>query len=152
MRRSEKEITSRGEIDDVLARAEVLRVAMCDGERPYVVPVCFGYDGSALWFHSAREGRKLDVIARNPSVAFEAATGVEVVIGGPGCRSTAKYLSVIGSGTATLVQDENERRRGLDAIMRHYGGEAGGYATEALAKTAVVRIDIDEMTGKRSGR
>lgn len=151
MRRSEKQIASRAEVEDVLRRAKVLRLGFCDGDHPYVVPVCFGSDGRALWFHSANEGRKLDVLRKNPRVAFEVETDVEIVIGGPGCRSTAKFRSVIGSGTATLVEEADERRRGLDAIIRHYGGEPGGYADDVLARTAVVRIDIDEITGKQSG-
>lgn len=57
MRRSEREIKDRKVIDDMIRRSRVCRLAMCDEDRPYVVPLNFGYDGSFLYFHAAQEGR-----------------------------------------------------------------------------------------------
>ncbi len=65
MRRNDSEITDRKDIDGIIRRCRVCRLAMCDGSQPYIVPLSFGYDGSFLYFHTAREGRKIDIIKRN---------------------------------------------------------------------------------------
>jgi hypothetical protein len=71
MRRADREITSRERIDEIIRGCEVCHLGMADGDQPYVVPVSFGYDGSSVYFHSAREGRKVDVIAANPRVCVQ---------------------------------------------------------------------------------
>ena len=133
-------------------RAQFLRLAMADGAQPHIVTVCFGYEDGKVYFHCAAEGRKLDVIRANPRVAFMVDVDTELVLGGQACGSTVKYRSVIGSGSATIVADGDEKLRGLDALMKQYGVEPGGYAAKSLEKTAVVRIDVEEMAGKQSGR
>ena len=71
MRRRDKEITDQAELRRILQDARVCRLAMCDGDRPYLVPMSFALDGDDLVLHSARSGRKLEVLARNPAVCFE---------------------------------------------------------------------------------
>ena len=71
MRRGEREIKDRAEIDAVMRRCRVCRLGLCDGNEPYIVPICFGYDGQALYFHCAHEGRKIDIIRTNNRVGFE---------------------------------------------------------------------------------
>ncbi|MCJ7619404.1 MAG: pyridoxamine 5'-phosphate oxidase family protein, partial [Anaerolineae bacterium] len=66
MRRAEREIKDREAIEDILRRATVCRLAVCDGNVPYVVPLSFGYADNCLYFHSAREGRKIETIKANP--------------------------------------------------------------------------------------
>jgi len=78
MRRKEKEITNRPEIDTILKGAQVCRLALARENEPYLVPVFFGYDGSRLYFHTAREGRKLDFVAANNRVCFEVELNVNL--------------------------------------------------------------------------
>lgn len=156
MRRADKEITDEKEIEAILEEAKVCRIAMCDRGEPYVVPVCFGYEDRAVYFHSAREGKKLDMLRANPRVCFEVEVDVEVRPGEVPCRSGVRYRSVIGRGRAELVEDPEEKKRGLDVIMRHYGSEFLDYsktpaAAAAMQKTALVRIAVEEMTGKAAG-
>jgi len=61
-----------------------------------------------------------------------------------------KYRCVIGSGTASVVQDTAEKRKGLDAIMRQYSGPEGGYSREVLSRTAVVKVAIESLSGKQA--
>lgn len=150
MRRAEKEIRDPSAVEEALLAAEVLHVGMLDGREPYVVPVCFGYEGGAVYFHSAAGGRKLDAIRASPRVAFEAESGVEVVVRGDACSCTVKYRSAMGTGTARILTDPEEKRRGLDAIMRHYTRAPQCYPDDMLARTAVVRIAVESMTGKES--
>ena len=82
MRRKDKEVVDRERIDEIIRGAQVCRLAMIDGDEPYLVPLSFGYDGRAIYFHSAVEGRKVEALRRNARVCFEIDTGVEVLEGG----------------------------------------------------------------------
>lgn len=134
---------------EVIRAARVARLAFVDGDRPYLIPVNFGYEDGRLWFHCAKEGKKLDLIAVNPNVAFEVESDVEIVEGPVACGWTVNYRSVCGWGKAFVVESQEEKIRGLDALMAHHGGPTGDYRPKAVEKAAVVRIDIAEMTGKK---
>jgi nitroimidazol reductase NimA-like FMN-containing flavoprotein (pyridoxamine 5'-phosphate oxidase superfamily) len=149
MQRGDRLVTDRAAIDDVLRRAEVLHLAMTGPDGPYVVPVSFGYDGSAIYIHCAEAGRKLDVLAADPRVSFEAVVDVRV-IPGKGCGWTARFRSVVGFGTAALVEDDTERSYGLGVIIAQYSGQPEGVSPESARGVAVLRIDISSMTGKAS--
>lgn len=150
MRRKEKQIADRSEIDDILRKAIVCRIAFSDGKEPYIVPVCFGHKGDALYFHSAPEGRKLDILRKNARVCFEADVDCEPVKSTKSCSWGMHYRSVIGFGKAVLLDDIREKSAALDIIMEHYGGKAERYPESVLAETVVVKILIESVTGKRS--
>ena len=151
MRKHEKEITDRGEMEDILSRVEVVRVAMCDGEEPYVVPVNFGYRDGCLYFHCAPEGHKLDILRRNNRVCFEAATDINLLLdktGGCGC--TTHYLCVMGRGRAEILEDTEAKLEGLRVLMAHYTDAETEFPEKLVERTGVVRITVESMTGKRS--
>jgi len=149
MRKAEREITDPVELGKILARAEVVFLALHDDPAPYVVPLSFAHADGALWFHCAREGTKLDLIRRDPRVGFSAAADARIAAGPAACDFSTTGSSVVGRGTAHIVTDPAERRRGLDALARHYGVENPAYRPESLARTCVVRIDVEELRGKR---
>jgi nitroimidazol reductase NimA-like FMN-containing flavoprotein (pyridoxamine 5'-phosphate oxidase superfamily) len=152
MRRAEKEIHSRALMDQILGQAEVCRLALCKDDQPYLVPVSFGYDGACLYFHTAAEGMKLEFLAANNRVCFEVEHGVKVVPNEANpCAWTFAYLSVIGFGRAEEVTDRAGKVEGLNLIMRHYSGRAWSLEAQSLEKVRVWRIDIERITGKRSG-
>lgn len=151
MRRKEKEVCNRQVINQLLDTAQVLRLGMCDQGEPYIVPLLFGRDGDRIYLHSAREGRKLDILRRGGMVCFEVEEVGEVSRKDLPCKWTVDYVSVIGWGEARLITEPEEMRAGLDAIMRHYGGRPPfEYSEQLLSKVLVVRIDITSMTCKRS--
>lgn len=151
MRRKEKEITDREELRRILAAARVCRLAMCDGERPYLVPLSFALDGDDLVLHSAREGRKLDVLRRNPAVCFEVEEAVALRAGETACDFGMAFRTVIGFGEVEFVEDAAERRRLLGLFGPRYGAPAGGAIPDhELARTRVLRVRVRELTGKRS--
>lgn len=151
MRRSEKEILDRSQIEAIIQRAQVCRVALCDGSWPYIVPVNFGYSGGALYIHSAHEGKKLDILRRNPNVSFEVDIDHALVPGDVACDYTFNYRSVVGFGSATVLRDTAEKRKGMNAIVGHYMSDDAVIPDAALAGVTLVRIDISSMTGKESG-
>ncbi len=152
MRRRKNLVSDQAEIEAILQRALVLRVAMCRDGQPYLVPVCFAYAGGRIYFHTGPKGMKMDFLAANPRVCFEVDTGVEVLAAESPCAWSVRYQSVVGFGRARVVQDQDERLEGLRLILEHYAGP-GEYDFPApnLARTAVVCIQVEEMTGRRGG-
>ena len=148
MRRNEREIKDRKDIDDIIKRCRVCRLAMCDDGQPYIVPLNFGYDGRFLFFHTAPEGRKIDIIKRNNRVGFEFDILHDIVTAEQACKWGAKYESVMGSGTAEIVDDLEAKKEALQLIMRQYGNGTWDFKEEILKKTLVLRVRILEISGK----
>lgn len=151
MRRNEKEITDRAAIDAVIRDSSVCRLAMSRGNRPHVVPLCFGYDGSALYFHSAREGEKIEILQENANVCFEFDILDKVVESPDPCAWGVNYRSVIGTGRASFVEGREARKRALDLIMKQYSGRCFDYAARPFEKTLIIKVEIESLTGKASG-
>lgn len=153
MRRKDRQVTDEGTIRAILDRAQVLHLAMIDGDKPYVVPLHYGYaleDGRlTLYLHSAREGRKLDVLRGNSRVAFVLETDVAPVSGGDvPCKYGAAYASVMGEGRAAILADPAEKAAALRILMRTQTGRDFPI-TEAMAETvAVLRVDVETFSTK----
>ena len=150
MRRKEKEIKDTKEIEKILEEASVCRLAMVDGDKPYIVPMNFGYRDGILFFHSAKQGRKIDLIKKNPNVCFEVDQLIRFKKAKMACEWGLEYKSVIGSGRALLLDNIEEKIKSLHIIMSQYSQRTFEYPDEMLEKTLVIKIVIDRMTGKQS--
>lgn len=152
VRRGDKEIVDREELHRILDEAMVIRLGMLDGERPYVVPLNFAREGDYVWFHAATVGRKLDCLRAAPTVCVEADRFITLHTGPSACDDwTSHYESVIGFGTAEIVEDEATKLLGLRAIMRKYSErDDWEFADASVRGTTVVRIRLESLTGKRS--
>lgn len=151
MRKHEQEITDKEEIQSIIYNSLVCRLGLCDGDKPYIVPMSFGFDDKYLFFHCAREGRKLDIIRRNPNVCFEFEADVALLPADTPCKTGLKYRSIIGFGTASIADTDEERIYGLNIISLQYLGDISEYSHDMLNNIEVIRVDIESMTGKRSG-
>ncbi len=152
MRRQDKEITDSSLLSAILEEAFACRIGLADGDMPYVVPMNFVYSGGRLYLHSAGEGRKIEILKRNNRICFEAETGVALVRSEKACDFSARYLSVIGTGTASFVTDLPEKSRVIDRFMEKYAGPgAWSYPEAALRAVTVICVDIETLTGKASG-
>jgi hypothetical protein len=153
MRRKDREITDRTEMEAILAGAMVCRVAMADGTEPYVVPLCFAYvaDDNAIYFHSAREGKKIDILGKNPRCCVEVDICDGPIPDKSPCNWEFRYKSVICTGTAHLLSDPEEKNRALNCIIRHYGDTDHQFTEKELERVCVVKIVIGEMTAKKHG-
>jgi len=155
MRKKEREITQRTEIDAILAGSPVCRIAFAVAGEPYLVPLSHGYDAdaNALYVHTAVEGRKIACIEANPRVCFEVEGEVSVKEGDErGCTWGLRYESVIGYGVVRQVLDNDARDAALHHIMRQHAGRDGEWSFDpkVLSVTAVWALEISSMTGKRS--
>ncbi len=151
MRRTEREITDRTLIEQVLRQADVLFLGLVDRGRAYVVPLNFGYVDGAIYLHGAKEGKKIDLLKASPRVTFTVVEGQEVVPGQSACKWSSKYRSVMGDGLATLVCDEADRRKGLTALMSKYASGPFDFDPSAFDRTEVIKIEIDKIVGKQAG-
>ena len=153
MRRKDREITDIETIRAILDKAKVLHLAMIDGARPYVVPMNYGYalaDGRlTLYLHSAKEGRKLDVLRKNDRVAFVLETDVSPISGGEiPCKYGASYASVMGEGKAVFLTDPAEKAAGLRILMRAQTGR-DFIITEVMTESVtVLRVDVETYAAK----
>jgi nitroimidazol reductase NimA-like FMN-containing flavoprotein (pyridoxamine 5'-phosphate oxidase superfamily) len=150
MRRSEKEITDRAEIGAIIRGAKVCRLGLCDDGEPYIVPMCFGYDGEYLYFHSAVEGRKLDILRRQPRVCIEIDEMLAMVEADSACRWSMSYRSVMGLGTVEFLENLAAKRAGLAVVMAQYATGEFTFPDQAVDRVCVFRVRVDELTGKRS--
>ena len=151
MRRKDKEIPSRGEIDAIIRGCQVCRLALAVENEPYIVPVSFGYDGASLFFHTAESGKKIEFLEVNNRVCFEFDRNVRLQADPKtSCKWTFLYESVIGYGTVSELTELAEKTRGLDQVMLHYSGTQWEFNASVLAKTRVWQILIDSLTGKRA--
>jgi uncharacterized protein len=148
MRRKEREIKDRKVIDDIIRRCRVCRVAMNDEGQPYVVPLNFGYDGRFLFFHCAQEGRKIDILKKNNRVGFEFDILHDIVTAKQACKWGTKYESVIGSGTAEILDALKAKKEALECIMRQYGSNAKDFPEDIMKKTLIIRVRIRAISGK----
>ena len=151
MRREDKEITDRMEIESVLSQARICRIGFSQNNKPYIVPMNFGYKDGYLFFHCTQEGMKIDIIKQNNNVCFEVDINHEITDTGIPCNWSTRYSSVIGFGKALLVKDPIEKKHALNVIVNHYSPKAKfKYSEEALNKVGIIKIEITSMTGKKS--
>ena len=152
MRKYHKEIRDAGVVTELLKTCHVGRLGTIgrDGY-PMVKPLNFAYAEGRIYFHTAREGEKIDDIRRDCRVCFEVDLPIAFVRGDNNpCRAEYLYRSVIIRGTARIVDSREEQIFGLRCLMEKYqpGAGYGEFSDEKLGITGVVRIDIEEMTGK----
>jgi nitroimidazol reductase NimA-like FMN-containing flavoprotein (pyridoxamine 5'-phosphate oxidase superfamily) len=153
MRRSKKEIKDKEIIVGLLNACHVGRLGTIGKDGcPMVKPLNFAYSDGKIYFHSAKEGEKIDDIKRDNRVCFEVDLPIAYVKGTPAdpCKAEYLYRSVIIKGRAYIVEERDEQIVGLKCLMQKYQPEGGygDFLEEKLGITGVVRIDIEEMVGK----
>ena len=151
MHRNDKQINDIAAIEDILSKATVCRLGMCEANQPYVVPLCFGYKDNTLYFHCAGQGKKLDILRKNNNVCFEVDVDCEIVKADKACDWGMKYKSVIGFGKAEFIEDVESKRKAFDVIMQQYSEGAFEYPANAIENIVVIKVEVESMTGKQSG-
>ena len=151
MRRTDKEIESREEINAIIRGSHVCRIALAMDNMPYIIPVSFGYDGESIYLHTAKEGKKINYFKDNNNICFELERNVKLCKDSKNaCKWTFSYESVIGFGKIHELESLEKREVGLNRIMSQYSGKKWVFGEERLNDIRVWRIEIASMTGKRS--
>ena len=153
MRRFEREISGISDMEEIIRKADVCRIAIANNNMPYIVTMNFGYSGGSrpcLYFHCAVSGKKIEMIKKNNLVCFEMDIDHQLYKGKKGCDWGMRYRSVVGYGKISFINDKEQKEIGLNCIMAHYGSEAHYvYDEKILERTSILRLDIKEITGKK---
>lgn len=149
MRKKDRQINDPKQIQAILQRAQVVRLGLCgDDGWPYVVPMNFGVTENALYVHGSYKGKRIELLGQNNKVCFEVDIDAEVRPAEEPCKWGARFQSVIGYARAELVEGE-EKVQGLNIIMNKYAGRDFEFSPKVLEVTAVIKLRIESMTGKR---
>lgn len=153
MRRKDREITDLAQIRDILSKARIVHLGLVDGDKPYVVPMHYGFtlegEKLVLYMHGAKEGRKYELIAKNPNAFVEIETGGALIPGGEiACDYSAVFHSVMGEGKASLIQDPEAKARALELLMRVQTGKEFPITAEMAATVNVIKVELDWFTAK----
>lgn len=144
---------TKQQITQLLQRAQTGSLATLNPEgTPYSTPIHFIYFDEAIFFHGLPKGQKFDNITHNSKVCFSVYEMEKLLLDPDGkpCDTNTKYESVIISGTAKLLDNIEEKSTVLKKIAEKYTPHlAKNEIPNNMAKgTAVIRIDVKEITGK----
>ena len=150
--RRELEVTDINEILRILDTAKIVHLGMVDGDEPYVVPMNYGYtylDGKlTLYMHGATTGRKLDVMRANPKVFFEIDCDLEPFEGSVACQYGISYYSVMGRGTAEILENLQDKMAGLTYLMKTQTGKDFEFNERLVSAVSVFRVNVSDFTAK----
>ena len=150
--RREKLITDIDTVIDILEKSKVLHLGLVDGDEPYVVPMNYGYtmdEGKlTLWLHGATQGRKYDVIRKNPKVFFEMECDLQPFEGDVACKYGISYSSLMGRGTAVIIEDSQEKQDALTFLMKTQTGMNFEFNDKLASVVGIIRIDVTDYTAK----
>lgn len=150
MRRSDKAVTKQTAIEKILRTGKTCQLAFSDTPVPYLVTLNYGYHDGTLYFHSALEGHKIDLVKKNGQATFTVALDLGLVTGENACDWSVRFQSVVGHGKISLLESAEEKQRGLDLFMAQYSADKFSYPDNMLRATAVFKLVISEMTVKQS--
>lgn len=157
MRRKDREIKNIDDIFSVIRQCKTIHIAMVDDGKPYAVALNFGFDRTGdtllLYLHSAFEGRKMDILKKNPNVYFQMDCNHAPAPGSPGnpCSFSWDFDSVMGSGQAAFLTEPSQKEHALNRILQCVGDleEEFTFPEKMLENTCVWQIASNDFTGKR---
>lgn len=157
MRLNKREIKDPDMLRDIIESCDIVRLGLSDRDGMFIVPVNYGYDIESdgtdmkltLYIHGAKEGRKAEAFAADPSVAVEMDCMDGIITGDYTCSYSCAYRSIMGSGTIRELTGEQEKIHALTRIMEHMAhGARIEFRPEMLERTGVYSIDVKNFTGK----
>ncbi len=153
MRRKDREITYIADIISILDLCKTCHVAMIDEGTPYVVPMSYGYeivdDTLILYFHSAKEGRKIRILRENKNVCFELCNEGEPVSSETPCNSGYYFSSIIGNGEVIFLDNVDEKCNALTKMFEQQTGKKVDFNEQQANTVCVFKIISKDFTGKK---
>ena len=150
--RREREVTDINEILKILDKSKIVHIGLVDGDEPYVVPMNYGYtfeEGKlSLYLHCATEGKKLDVIRKNPKVFFSIESDIEAFSGQVACQYGTSYSSVMGKGIAYIKEEAEDKMKYLSLFMKTQTGLDFEFNERLVSAVTLIKIDVTEFTAK----
>jgi nitroimidazol reductase NimA-like FMN-containing flavoprotein (pyridoxamine 5'-phosphate oxidase superfamily) len=137
------------QIDQILRRQLIGRIACSMTNKLYIVPVTYAFDGKSIYAHS-REGMKIKIMRKNPEVCFQ----VDEI------DNMANWRSVIVWGRYDELKSEPQRQKAMNLLMDRIAPFQSGETShspehsrppeivEKKKRAIVFRITIKEKTGR----
>lgn len=150
MRRKDKKMTENQQIEKVIRNSSVCRLGLCSDDIPYIVPMCFGYEKNTLYFHSAPEGHKIDLLKKNNYICFEFDMDVAVKTAEKPCNFGMRFKSVVGFGRAEFIVAPEDKKAALNIIMDQYTEKQWTFSEKRIEATTVFKVQIEKITGKQA--
>lgn len=158
MRRKEREIIEKETLKAIVDSAHIVHLGLFDESYPYVVPVNYGYEWTEneqliLYIHGARQGKKVSLIKKNPNVCIQLDTNHALIeMGRIAEKYSFAYQSIIGYGTATFIDEIEEKIHAIECLMIHETKKDlthfAPLPENVVIGTGIIKIVIDSLTGK----
>lgn len=155
IRRKEKEISDKNEMLAILENAKYITIAMCVDNEPYLVTLSHGYDRerNCIYFHCAREGKKIDILKEQNKVWGQALMDKGYVQGS--CDHL--YATTQFMGRVTFVENSDEKKHALEVMINVLEDDPQKVPDTQLTEKSIKgvqigRINIEYMSGKKSDK
>ncbi len=153
MRKANQEIKDKKVLEEILSGAVICRLALMDGDRPYILPFNYGYQDGSIYIHSAPEGKKIDLLGFNNQVCFEIEHTARIIREDKACGWTTLYRSVVGYGKVEILTDDAGKQRGLEIIMAQHGAPGlTRFDPGNMKRMVILKLSIESLTGKQSSK
>lgn len=153
IRRKEKAITDENEIKAILRQSKYVTIAMCKDNEPYLLSMSHGYDPekNCIYFHCAKEGKKMDILKENNVVWGQALFDVGYIQG----KCNHNYATTMFKGTVTFLEDFEEKKSALHLMVYQLEDDPEAYLSKEISEKAITnvtvgRIDIEYLSGKKA--
>lgn len=143
-------ITDRKWMAEVIRSCSYGTLGINGGDTPYTIPLCFGLDKESLYFHGLDSGRKIDLLRSNPAISFLFVRQGGIEEEKNPCDWGIEYASVMGTGEASFMETVEAKQYGLSCIMNQYTRQTFHFSEKQMKHTAVIKVDIKEICGKKS--
>ena len=150
--RPNREIASEEEISGILKNGKYAVISMCRNNEPYIVTLSYGYDpeSNTLYFHTAKEGLKLDFINENSMVC------ATVIEDGGYVKDVCEHIyeTVVFWGNMQIVSDTEEKKHGMKTLLNHLEEKESvikGYilkSEDSYSRMEVLKLKITQIHGK----
>ena len=155
MRRKDREITDLSDKIKIIAKCKTCRLGLVENNRPYIVPLNYGFSYEnqklTLYFHSTKDGKKMNIIQNNNNACFEIDCDTRLIEGEKACNYSCEFKSIIGFGKIAFLETPLEKITGLNYLMKHQTGKEieYGFTKDELKDIVVYKIETEEFTGKQ---
>jgi nitroimidazol reductase NimA-like FMN-containing flavoprotein (pyridoxamine 5'-phosphate oxidase superfamily) len=151
MIRKDKLITDRVITDEIIRDSLICHLSCSLDDSPYLIPISFGYDGQAVYLHTAQKGKKITIFEHNPRVCLSFVSQSDLVTDlEQACQWSFDFASVIAEGAISEIREPDEKAYALNQIMIHYSGVEWDFPEKTLAGTRMWKIVLEGLTGKIS--
>lgn len=154
MKKEDREIKDRKILNEVLKRGKYTTISLCRGNEPYLITLSYGFDqeNNALYFHTAKEGLKLEFIKENSQ-----ACGTVVEDKGYKFNECSHaYRSVVFWGSIIIIENIDEKKHAFEVLLNHLEEKPNEVKEkflkndDAYINPCILRLDISDITGKEN--